>query len=128
MTNIIGGIFVVLHGLVHGLYFGQSQRLFELQPEMAWPDGSWTFSQMFGDATARRLASTGCIVAGAGFVVGGIGVLADLDWWRPVVVVMSTLSSALFILCWNGKMQKLHDQGGVAILINAALVIAALGL
>jgi hypothetical protein len=30
---IIFGVFIVLHGLIHLLYFGQSRRLFELQPQ-----------------------------------------------------------------------------------------------
>jgi hypothetical protein len=34
MSRIIFGVFIVLHGLVHLLYFGQSARYFELQPEM----------------------------------------------------------------------------------------------
>ena len=74
--NIISGVFFLLHGLVHLLYFGQSARLFELQPGMVWPDGSWTFRRHFGDEATRVLASTLCILAAIGFVVGGIGIRA----------------------------------------------------
>jgi hypothetical protein len=31
-----------------------------------------------------------------------------------------------FILFWDGKLRKLDDQGGVAILINLALLLVAL--
>ena len=34
MLTILFGIFLILHGLVHLLYAGQSSRLFELQPGM----------------------------------------------------------------------------------------------
>jgi hypothetical protein len=34
MLRFIIGVFIVLHGLVHLLYFGHSRRLFELQPGM----------------------------------------------------------------------------------------------
>jgi hypothetical protein len=44
------GIFLVLHGLVHLLYFGQSARYFELKPGMTWPDGAWAFSRLLGVA------------------------------------------------------------------------------
>lgn len=87
MLQFIFGVFVVLHGLVHLLYFGQSARRFELKSGMTWPDGSWAFSKLLGDATARTLASIACIIAAIGFIAGGAGVLFSLTWWRPVVVV-----------------------------------------
>ncbi len=37
MLRFIAGAFIVLHGLVHLLYAGQSRRLFELRPGMVWP-------------------------------------------------------------------------------------------
>lgn len=43
MLRIIVGVFIVLHGLVRLLYFGQSQRFFKLKPGLVWPDGSWGF-------------------------------------------------------------------------------------
>ncbi len=48
MVRILFGIFIVLHGLVHLLYFGQSARYFELQPGMVWPNGSWVVSKLLG--------------------------------------------------------------------------------
>jgi hypothetical protein len=58
-----------------------------LKSGMTWPDGSWAFSKLLGDATARTLASIACIIAAIGFIAGGAGVLFSLTWWRPVVVV-----------------------------------------
>jgi len=46
LLRLIIGVFIVLHGLVHLLYFGQSWRFFELQPEMVWPEDSWAFSRL----------------------------------------------------------------------------------
>ena len=63
MIRIIFSVFIVLHGLVHLLYFGQSARYFELQPGMVWPDGSWALSRFVGDATTRNLASNLLILA-----------------------------------------------------------------
>jgi hypothetical protein len=51
MFTIIVGIFLVLHGLVHLLYAGQSGRFFELRPGTIRPDNSWLFSNFLGDAT-----------------------------------------------------------------------------
>ena len=56
MIRAIPGVFVVLHGLVHLLNLGQSVRLFELQPGMTWPDGSWAFSRLLGNNRTRTMA------------------------------------------------------------------------
>ncbi|HSR33725.1 MAG TPA: hypothetical protein VLY63_24425 [Anaerolineae bacterium] len=126
MLKILFGIFVVLHGLVHLLYFGQSRRLFELQSGMVWPDGSWVFSKLLGDEATRLLASVSCVLAAVGFVAGGVGILIGQAWWRPVVVGSAVFSAAIFILCWNGTLQRLDNQGAIAILINAAILVAVL--
>jgi hypothetical protein len=126
LLQLIFGVFIVLHGLVHLLYFGQSARRFELRPGLTWPDGSWVFSRLLGDQSTRKLASLACIVAAVGFVAGGAGLLISQVWWRPIVVAAAAFSSVVFILFWNGKLRHLDDQGGVAILINLALLLAAL--
>lgn len=126
MLKILFGIFVVLHGLVHLLYFGQSRRLFELQSGMVWPDGSWVFSKLLGDEATRLLASVSCVLAAVGFVAGGVGILIGQAWWRPVVVGSTVFSTAIFVLCWNGTLQRLDNQGAIAILINAAILVAVL--
>jgi hypothetical protein len=126
MLKILVGLFMVLHGLVHLLYFGQSWRLFELQAGMTWPDGSWAFSRLLGDEGIRWLASISLVLAALGFVAGGIGILAGQDWWRPVVVGSALFSTVIFLLFWNGKMQRLDNQGGIGILINLAILGAVL--
>ena len=109
----IFGLFLVLHGLVHLLYYGQSTRLFELQPGMIWPDDSWTFSKLVGDKATRLLANISCVLAAIGFGVGGIGIVTEWAWWRPIIVGVAAFSTTLFILFWDGKMGKLADQGGL---------------
>jgi len=126
MFRIIFGVFIVLHGLVHLLYSGQSQRLFELQPGMVWPDGSWAFSKLLGDEATRLLASISYVLAAIDFVAGGTGILVRQNWWRPVVVGSAAFSAGIIILFWDGKMQKLADKGGFGLLINIAILVALL--
>ena len=125
MIRIILGAFLVLHGLVHLLYFGQSQRIFELQPGMVWPDGAWAFSRFLGEATTRNLASILLTLAAIGLVVGGIGIFAKQAWWRPVVVSVAAFSSVFYLLFWDGALQNLDNKGWIGILINL-LILAAL--
>ena len=126
MLRFIIGIFIVLHGLVHLLYFGQSWRLFELQAGLVWPDGSWAFSKLLGEKRTRLLASISCVLAAIGFVAGGAGILLAQGWWRSVVVGSAAFSAIIFSLLWDGKMKKLHDKGGLGLLINLAILVAVL--
>jgi hypothetical protein len=126
VLRFIFGAFIVLHGLVHVLYLGHGLRLFELQAGLLWPDGSWAFSKLVGNAATRELASVGCALAAAGFVAGGVGLLAGQAWWRPVVVGAAVFSSVLYLLFWDGELSKLHDKGGIGVLINLAILAVVL--
>ena len=124
--SIILGIFFILHGLVHLLYFGQSTRLFELQSGMIWPDGSWAFVSFFGNEVTRTLASILLVLAAIGFVAGGVGVFISQAWWRPMIVASAAFSAVIFILFWDGQVQVLANKGLFGILINLAILVALL--
>jgi hypothetical protein len=124
--KFIFGALIVLHGLVHLLYFGQSAKYFELKPGMVWPDRSWGFSRLLGDEAARNLASILLLLAAIGLVFAGVGIFVGQAWWRPVVVGVAAYSSVVFILFWNGRMQNLDGQGWVGLLIDVAILFAVL--
>ena len=126
MIRILSGAFLVLHGLVHLLYFGQSMRRFELKAGLLWPDGSWAFSRLLGESGTRTVASIFCVVAAAGLVAGGVGILFGQSWWRTAVVASAAVSGILYILFWNGRLQHLDAQGGVGLLIDVAILVAVL--
>jgi hypothetical protein len=126
MIRILFGVFVVLHGMVHLLYIGQSARYFELQPGMVWPDGSWGFSKFLGAEANRMLANIFLLLAASGFVAAGFGILAGQAWGRPVLIGSAVFSAALFILFWDGVAQQIDNKGGVGVLINLALLVTPL--
>ncbi|MGB7094663.1 MAG: hypothetical protein WBD62_08455 [Anaerolineales bacterium] len=126
MVRIIIGIFFILHGFVYLLFFGQSQRLFELRPGMVWPDDSWLFSRFLGEQATRWLASITFILAAIAFVAGGIGLILGQAWWRPIVVGAAIFSSAISVLFWDGRRQRLGAQGGIGLLINLAILAVLL--
>jgi len=126
VVNFLFGLFIVLHGLVHMLYYGHSARYFELQAGMVWPDGAWAFSRFLGNAATRNLASICLILAAVGFVAGGAGIFLKQSWWRVAVVSAAAFSSVIiYLLFWDGGAQSLDNKGGVGILINL-LILAAL--
>ena len=122
MWMIMAGVFFILHGLVHLLYAGQALRYFELHPGMIWPDGAWLFSRLLGNEITRWLAAILLALTALGYAVGGLGLLFGQEWWRLVVVGAALLSSAIFILLWDGAFRALADKGGVGILINLAIL------
>jgi hypothetical protein len=126
MIRVLVGVFLAFHSLVHLLYAGQSGRYFELQKGMVWPDGSWAFSRLLGDAMIRNLASIFLALAALGFMVSGVGIFAKQGWWRPASVVAAVLSTAIFVLFWDGKFQHLDTNGGVGILIDLVILAAVL--
>lgn len=121
--------FIILHGFVHLLYFGQSQRLFELRPGMVWPEGSWIFSRLYEKHAARWLSSIVFILAAVTFILaaimfiaGGTGLILGQAWWRLIVVSAAIFSSVIILLFWEGRRKTLVDQGGVGLLINLAIL------
>jgi hypothetical protein len=126
MLRYVVGLFLVLHGLVHLLYLGQSQRLFELQTGMVWPDASWIFSALLGPNATRLLASAWCAAAAVAFVGGGAAVITKQVWWRPLTLGAAAFSAVMVVLFWDGTTRKLSDQGAIALLINAVILAAVL--
>jgi len=126
MLKVIFAVFLILHGLVHLLYVGQSAGYFELQPGMVWPAGSWIFSRLLGGGATGVLASVLLVLAALGFVAGGVAIFAGQEWWRPLVVGTAVFSILIFILLWDGGLHHLDDQGAVNLLINLSLLVAVL--
>lgn len=126
MLSLALAVFIILHGIVHLLYFGQSQRYFELQPGMSWPDGSWAFSGLLGNDVTRTVASILCVLTAILLVTGGIALFAKWELWRSIVVGGAVLSTVIYLLLWNGKMQGLDNQGFIGILINLAILTVLL--
>jgi hypothetical protein len=120
------GIFFILHGLSHLLFFAQSLRIFELKTGLIWPDTSWAFSNWMSVEATRGLASIACVIVAAGFTLSGIGILASQDWWRTATIVSAVLSLALFLLFWDGSMQDLDAKGVNAVVINTVILAALL--
>jgi hypothetical protein len=120
---ILLGILLILHGLVHLLYAGQSRRLFELRPTMTWPDGAWLLSKIFHKETTRILTSISLALAALGFFAGGLGLFLRQGWWQTATVGAAVYSILIFLLFWDGRFRALDDQGGVGALINLAILM-----
>ena len=123
MARIVFGVFMVLHGQVHILYAAHSQRLLELQPDMRWPDGSWALSATIGTKATRVFATVGCSIGAIGFVISGAALLAGQPWWQSAAVISAAVSTATVVLCWDGRLRDLDNQGLIAVILNVVIVV-----
>jgi hypothetical protein len=121
--RILLGIFIILHGLVHLWYFTLSQRLVPFEPEMGWTGRSWLLTGILGDNTARTIASVLFVLATLGFVAGGVGYLADLAWWRTVLIVSAVLSAVTTLIFWDGSAQYIVQKGLLGFLIDIGILL-----
>ena len=124
--NIAVAGFLILHGLVHLLYLGQSMKWYQLGEGMTWPENSWAFSGLFGNKSTRVIASISCVAAAVVFVVGGGLIFAKQPVWLWITIGAAAFSTLLVILMWDGKMKEMPNKGLFAILINAAIIILLL--
>ena len=116
---------MILHGLVHLLYFGQARRMLYLSTGMTWPDGSWALAGLLNEAAARNLGSILMLLCALAIVAGGFGLLAEAAWARPVLASGLAFSSLSFVVLWDGSPHDLRQQGGIGVLLNL-LMLAAL--
>ena len=63
------------------------------------------------------------MLAALGFIAAGIGIFFGQSWWWPIIVTAAAVSILIYFLFWDGKLQKLDDQGGVGILIDIAFLV-----
>ena len=125
MKTLIG-IFIIFHGLVHLIYMGQSWRFFEMRKGMKWPDDSWFYSRFMGNKSTRLLAGILCFATTCLYVISGIGLLINKLWWHEYAISAIILSSFVYVIFWDGRLQKVNDQGGYGILFNIAILVATL--
>lgn len=126
MAHFIVGVLLILHGAVHLLYLGHSAGMFELQSGLAWPTDSWLLERWMSDSAIKMTVNVICALAAMLFALAGIGRLLDSSWWAQVTILAVAVSTAMFHVSWDGSGQRLSEQGGIAILINIALLIIAM--
>ena len=122
--RIIAGILFLLHGLVHLLYFGQSLRFFELQPDMIWPDNSWLFSKFHQAETLQLFTAILYLMASLGFIISGVEFIFRTNWRISCLTGSSILSTIIFLIFWDGQWHNLDDQGIYGILINVLILFS----
>ena len=124
--NIITGIFVILHGLVHFWFVTLSQGWVEFQADMGWTGKSWLLSGILKDDLSRGLASLVYGLAGITFLVGGAGLLSRQNWSRPWLIAASLISAISILVFWDGGFDLLVQKGLLGLLISLGVLAGIL--
>jgi hypothetical protein len=123
--EIVVGIFLILHGLVHVWYVVLSQGWVEFQAEMGWTGFSWLLNGILGIKFANILATIFYSVAAIAFVISGVGLFAKQEWTRTSIIVASLISIFVVLLFWDGKFNQLVEKGLLGLLISIGFLAAA---
>jgi hypothetical protein len=91
MLRVLLGVFIVAHGLLTAFIW--------ISPAKADAPFRATHSWLLGDA--RPLAVVVALVAAIGFVLAGVGVIADQAWWAFTGIGAGAVALLLMVLFFN---------------------------
>jgi hypothetical protein len=91
MLRVLLGAFIVAHGLLTAFIW--------LSPAKADAPFHATHSWLLGEA--RPLAVVVALVTAAGFVLAGVGVIADQAWWAVTGIGAGAVALLLMTLFFN---------------------------
>ncbi|HSM23670.1 MAG TPA: hypothetical protein VK856_02280 [Anaerolineaceae bacterium] len=123
--QIVFGIFLILHGLVHMWYVVLSQGWVEFQSEMGWTGISWLLTGTIGNKLTHILASISYSVAAVVFVISAVGLFTKQEWTRTSTIAASLISIFAILLFWDGKLNQLVERGLLGLLISIGILVAA---
>ena len=124
--NIFYGIFVILHGLVHFWYVTLSRGWVEFQADMGWTGQSWLLSGFLPPGITGVAATILYAVGGIALAASGVGLLAQAEWSRPLLVSSAGLSAATILIFWDGSPEMLVQKGFLGLVINLVIIGLAL--
>ena len=123
------GLFLALHGIVHGWYVVISRGWLEDDDaDFGWNGTSWLLSGILAAQTILDVASVGYGLVVLGFVAGGAGYVLGAAWAGTALVGAAVLSTVLIVLMWDGRAAQLTEKGALGVLINLGVLAWQLGL
>jgi hypothetical protein len=122
--NILIGIIILLHGLVHIWYVTLSQGWVEFQTNMGWIGKSWLLTNMLGNDVSRMVATVLYGLSTIVFLVAGTGLLAKQDWSRMWIIAASVISMITILVFWDGDLSMAVEKGALGFLINIGILVA----
>lgn len=92
----IAAFIILMHGLVHAMYFVSYWPLAEIE-EVPYKT-TLLFDTLNVGPTGMKLYALLCLLTTIGFVVAAFAFAFDAGWWRPFMAGMAILSLVLTML------------------------------
>ena len=117
--QILIGIFLILHGMVHWVFAAPQEKVPDAKP-FSVLTGRWLVKKAgLNQAIALKLGIALMILATIGFAVSGIALLSSQEWWVIPAIPTAAVSILFIALYWDKWM-----FGGV--LLNIGIIVLAL--
>jgi hypothetical protein len=121
--NIIAAIFLILHGLVHGILAMVPSPNADEPVFATFFSNSWLLSRLgVSESAGKPLAFVLAALATVGFIMTGLALLDFLvpfDWWRTLAAVSAVISLLLLVIFW-------HTYVIVGVLIDVVILVVVL--
>ncbi len=94
MLKVIVILALLAHGIGHVLFLVQVLGIADWgQSAQSWLLGGSTLAKVLGTAV--------WVVAIVGFSAAGIGMIAQLEWWRTAAIIAAVVSLVGLVLFWS---------------------------
>ncbi len=101
MWEAVAAVFLIAHGPVHIVLVAPHPDVSDARPG-GFLTRSWLVMNVgLREKTALWLGIALMVVVTFGFVVSGVGVLVEQEWWRPLCAAAAGLSLLLISLFWH---------------------------
>ncbi len=126
MLHIVLGVFLILHGAVHLWYVAMARGLITADADTIWNGKSWLLTRTLGDQMTMTLATIVHSVTTLLFVIAGVGLVAQQEWFASCAVAGAILSLAAILGFWDGRRDHPVEKGLLGIIIDTGILVAIL--
>lgn len=122
MIKLITGVFILLHGLVHGWFVILAAGCINYKPNMGWTYESWILSEILKPIVLKKSAIILFSTSGILFLAAALGILAESAWKMNLLVIAALFSSISVILFFDGNWKILVQKGLIGLIINGFII------
>ena len=126
MLHIVLGVFLILHGAVHLWYVAMARGLITADADTIWNGKSWLLTRTLGDQMTMTLATIVHSVTTLVFVIAGVGLVAQQEWFASWAVAGAILSLAAILGFCDGRRDHTVEKGLLGIIIDTGILVAIL--
>ena len=126
LTRYLLALVVSFHGLV---YIGTPLSSLSSTVFSGWNGSSVLMGSLVTGDALKSLTIVLWLIAGVGILCAGIAMVFASRFphlWRPVAIGGTLVGMLSFVTFWDGQAAEFVNQGGIGLLLSAAIFVGAL--